>query len=90
MSPNESAYKIPEKMYRKFPDEGKQLLQSIVQFIGPKIGETIVDVGTGAGFLAVGLSEKVGRGGKVIGLDISKSALQQARRKAAKEYPRSS
>jgi len=87
MSPNESAYKIPEKMYRKFPDEGKQLLQSIVHFIGPKIGETIVDVGTGAGFLAVGLSEKVGRGGKVIGLDVSKSALQQARRKAAKENP---
>jgi len=87
MSPNESAYKIPEKMYRKFPDEGKQLLESIVQFIGPKIGETIVDVGTGAGFLAVGLSEKVGRGGKVIGLDVSKSALQQARRKAAKENP---
>jgi SAM-dependent methyltransferase len=87
MSPNESAYKIPEKMYRKFPDEGKQLLESIVRFIGPKIGETIVDVGTGAGFLAVGLSEKVGRSGKVIGLDVSKSALQQARRKAAKENP---
>jgi SAM-dependent methyltransferase len=85
MSSNESAYKIPEKMYRKFPEEGKQLLERIVQFIGPKSGETIVDVGTGAGFLAVGLSEKVGRDGRVIGLDISRSALQQAKRKVARE-----
>jgi hypothetical protein len=47
MSSTESAYKIPEKMYRRFPEQSKQLLDSIVQFIGPKTGETIVDVGTG-------------------------------------------
>jgi ubiquinone/menaquinone biosynthesis C-methylase UbiE len=76
----ESAYKIPDKMYRKFPEQSRQLLQRIVQFIEPKTGETIVDVGTGAGFLAYGLAEKVGREGRVIGLDISKSAIRQARK----------
>lgn len=80
MSSTESAYRIPEKMYRKFPEQSRQLLSSIAQFIEPKTGETIVDVGTGAGFLAAELAEKVGKSGKVIGLDISRSAIRQAKR----------
>ena len=83
MSSIESGYRIPEKMYRKFPEESKKLLERIVRFIEPKRGEIIVDVGTGAGFLAMDLAEKVGESGKVVGLDISKSAIQQARRKAS-------
>jgi len=82
---SEHGYRIPEKMYRRFSKQSKQLLDSIVQFIEPKAGQTIVDVGTGAGFLAVGLAEKVGKSGKVIGIDNSKSAIQQARRKATKK-----
>jgi ubiquinone/menaquinone biosynthesis C-methylase UbiE len=70
-------------MYAKFRERSKQLLESIVQFIGPNVGETIVDVGTGAGFVAFGLAEKVGEGGKVIGFDVSRSAVQEARRKVA-------
>jgi ubiquinone/menaquinone biosynthesis C-methylase UbiE len=84
----ESAYETPEKMYRKFPERSRQLLHRIVQFIEPKTGETIVDVGTGAGFLAYGLAEKVGEKGKVIGLDISGSAVQQARGKITKKSHR--
>jgi predicted methyltransferase len=80
-------------MYRKFPEESKKLLETIVQFIEPKTGETIVDVGTGAGFLALVLAEKVGKNGKVIGVDTSKQAIQQARRKVLQEistnYPNS-
>jgi len=79
---SETEFKIPEKMYRKFPEKSRQLRDSIVQFIDPKIGETIVDVGTGAGFLAIALAEKVGIDGRVIGLDVSKSAIRQARLKA--------
>jgi len=85
MSSTESVYKIPEKTYRRFPEQSKQLLDSIVQFIEPKAGQTIIDVGTGAGFLAMGLAEKVGKSGKVISIDNSKSAIRQARRKAAKK-----
>lgn len=85
MPSTEFEYKVPEKMYRKFPEKSKRLRDSIVQFIGPKMGETIVDVGTGAGFLAISLAEKVGKDGKVIGLDVSKSAIKQARLKATKE-----
>jgi SAM-dependent methyltransferase len=78
-------YQIPEIMYGKFPEQSRQLLQRIVQFIEPKTGETIVDVGTGAGFLAYGLAEKIGKEGKVIGFDISKSAIEQARQRLAKK-----
>jgi ubiquinone/menaquinone biosynthesis C-methylase UbiE len=81
----ESAYKIPEKMYGKFRKRSKQLLESVVQFVEPNVGETIVDVGTGAGFLAFGLAEKVGGTGRVIGFDISKSAIRQARQRLAKK-----
>jgi ubiquinone/menaquinone biosynthesis C-methylase UbiE len=81
----ESAYETPEKMYRKFPERSRQLLQRIVRFIEPKTGDTIVDVGTGAGFLAYGLAEKVGEKGRVIGLDVSRSAVRQARGKVAKK-----
>jgi SAM-dependent methyltransferase len=81
MSSTESEYKIPEKTYVKFPEESKKMLETIVQFIEPRKGETIVDVGTGAGFLALELAEKVGKNGKVIALDISKQAIQQARLK---------
>ena len=64
MCSTQSAYRIPEKMYRKFPEQSKQLLDSIVQFIEPKEGEKIVDVGTGAGFLAVELAEKLEKVGR--------------------------
>jgi SAM-dependent methyltransferase len=85
----ESAYKIPEKIYAKFRERSNQLLESIVRFIGPNVGETIVDVGTGAGFVAFGLAEKVGERGKVIGFDVSRSAVQEARRRVAnKNLPR--
>jgi SAM-dependent methyltransferase len=85
MNSSELAYKVSEKQYRRFPEQSKQLLESIVHFIGPNLGETIVDVGTGAGFVAFGLAEKVGKEGRVIGFDISKSAIQQARRKLARK-----
>jgi ubiquinone/menaquinone biosynthesis C-methylase UbiE len=76
-------YEIPEIMYRKFPERSRRLLQRTVRFIEPRVGETIVDVGTGAGFLAFGLAEKIGKEGRMIGLDVSRSAIEQARRRLA-------
>jgi ubiquinone/menaquinone biosynthesis C-methylase UbiE len=83
MRSTEFAYKIPEKMYRKLPEQRIQLLNNIVRFIEPKSGEIIVDVGTGAGFLAIELAGRVGKSGKVVGLDVSRSAVQQARWRVA-------
>ena len=78
-------YEIPGIMYRKFPERSRQMLQRILRFIEPSVGETTVDVGTGAGFLAFGLAEKVGKEVKVIGFDVSKSAIEQARLRLARK-----
>ena len=85
MKSSEFAFKISEKQYRRFPEQSKQLLEDTIQFIAPNLGETIVDVGTGAGFLAFGLAERVGKEGRAIGLDTSKTAIQRARKRLLKK-----
>ncbi len=49
-----------------------------------KQGETVVDLGSGAGFDAFIVSREVGRNGKVIGIDLSDDMLQLAKRNAKK------
>ncbi len=49
-----------------------------------KAGETVVDLGSGAGFDAFIVSPLVGEKGKVIGIDLSEDMLQLARKNAAK------
>jgi SAM-dependent methyltransferase len=46
-------------------------------------GETILDVGCGAGQTLLQLAERVGPGGRVIGVDIAPSLVELARRRAA-------
>src|SRR5262245_19205819 len=45
-------------------------------------GDSVLDVATGTGDLAVELARRVGPGGEVIGSDFSEQMLEQARRKA--------
>jgi SAM-dependent methyltransferase len=48
-----------------------------------RAGETILDVGCGTGHTTLELAERVGRDGKVLGLDISAPMLGLARQRAA-------
>jgi demethylmenaquinone methyltransferase/2-methoxy-6-polyprenyl-1,4-benzoquinol methylase len=48
--------------------------------VGP--GDSVLDVATGTGDLALELARRVGPGGAVIGSDFSEQMLEQARRKA--------
>jgi demethylmenaquinone methyltransferase / 2-methoxy-6-polyprenyl-1,4-benzoquinol methylase len=48
--------------------------------VGP--GDSVLDVATGTGDLAVELARRVGAGGEVIGSDFSEQMLEHARRKA--------
>ena len=45
-------------------------------------GESVLDVATGTGHLALAAAQSVGPAGKVTGLDLTKEMLEQARRKA--------
>ncbi|MBT3069443.1 class I SAM-dependent methyltransferase [Rhodomicrobium sp. Az07] len=49
----------------------------------PKPGESVLDVGCGAGTTTLQLAEKIGAGGSVLGVDISEPMLDFARERAA-------
>ncbi len=53
-------------------------------FAGVEPGETVVDLGSGAGFDLLIAAEKVGADGKVIGVDMTDAMIEAARGNAAK------
>lgn len=54
-----------------------------IEALSPRFGETVVDIGCGAGQTALQLAGRVGPKGRVIGIDISPLLLDVARRRAA-------
>src|SRR3954466_12564408 len=62
---------------RLFEPWGELLLKEV----GLKLGELVLDVATGPGTLARMAAKKVGKGGKVLGADISPHMLAVARSK---------
>ncbi len=71
---------IDESERRKFQDP-----DAILGTIGLKAGGTFVDMGCGEGFFALPAARLVGPRGKVYGVDIDRQAIEEVRRKAAKE-----
>ncbi len=63
----------------KHPREAKKLLSSVL--VEP--GQSILDIATGTGLLAVSAAQKVAPTGSVIGVDFSSGMLAQAREKIA-------
>src|SRR5262245_37124023 len=55
----------------------------LVELAHLREGHQVLDVGTGTGVAAFAAAGKVGRSGKVIGVDIGEDILEQARRKLA-------
>jgi SAM-dependent methyltransferase len=54
-----------------------------IDALGPATGEYVIDIGCGAGSTTLELSRRVGRDGRVLGLDISPTMLEGARAFAA-------
>ena len=54
-----------------------------IEAVSPRIGDTVLDVGCGAGQSVLQLADRVGPDGRVTGVDIAPLALQVARRRAA-------
>ncbi len=63
------------------PREAKKLLASVEV----RSGQTILDIATGTGLLAIPAAQKVAPTGRVIGVDFSKGMLSQARAKIASQ-----
>ena len=52
-----------------------------------KAGERVIDVGCGSGAVSIAVAEKVGRGGRVLGVDVSSPMLARARQIAPQGLP---
>ena len=63
--------------------DARQKPRELVAALGIKPGMTVVDFGTGPGYMLPHLSEAVGAGGRVIGQDIFPDFLAKARQRAA-------
>lgn len=61
----------------------RAIANRLVEFANLQNGQKILDVATGTGIVALNAAEKVGREGKVIGVDISAGMLSNAKRKLA-------
>ena len=61
------------------PNEAKKLLE----FAPVKAGQTILDLATGTGLVAIAAAEKVAPMGSVVGVDMSAGMLSQARKKVS-------
>lgn len=57
--------------------------RAVVEALDPQPGQSVVDIGTGPGFLALELAARVGPGGRVVGVDASEPMLELARRRCA-------
>jgi SAM-dependent methyltransferase len=55
---------------------------SAIEALAPRWGDTVVDVGCGAGQSVLQLAERVGPDGRVLGIDISPRLLEEAKRRA--------
>ena len=55
---------------------------SPITFANLKSGETVIDLGSGGGFDAMVVAEKVGENGKVVGIDMLPEMIKRARKNA--------
>jgi SAM-dependent methyltransferase len=73
-----------EEELKAIPDEANLALScgNPIALAGLKKGETVVDLGSGAGFDCFLASDKVGRNGKIIGIDMTPQMIEKARENA--------
>ncbi len=57
--------------------------QHVMQALGLRAGERILDIGSGPGFLLLEMAHAVGSSGRVAGIDISNSMLAMAQKRCA-------
>jgi ubiquinone/menaquinone biosynthesis C-methylase UbiE len=61
-----------------------QICHRLLEYAHVEVGQTILDIGTGTGHLAIALAQIIGDKGRVVGIDISPRMLEQARIKVDK------
>lgn len=54
------------------------LVEAVLEALGPRLGESVLDLYCGVGLFAGALAERVGAGGRVIGVESSRTAADDA------------
>jgi len=80
----DDAAKQLEKLYLTM-DVAAQRLETI-RHLNLSTGESVLDVGCGPGFLCESMAEIVGRGGTVVGIDISADLIARCNRRKASTW----
>jgi len=60
---------------------------AVIQAAAPQSGETVIDVGCGCGATTILLADRVGQGGRVLGLDVSAPMLALAKTRISPKQP---
>jgi len=68
---------------RYFVPATAQAREQMISMARLKTGERVLDIGTGTGASAILAARKVGKTGRVLGIDLSKRMLRRARKSAA-------
>ncbi len=71
----------------KFPDVRALELEKQLEYTSPKLGERIVEIGTGNGILTFELARRVGKGGKIITHDYQNVNLEYVMKLNDGRYP---
>ncbi len=56
------------------------LANRLVEIAKPQPGERVLDIATGTGLVAIPTARRIGEGGRVVGVDLSKGMLDRASR----------
>lgn len=60
--------------------------EETLRLLGLSVGETVIDVGCGPGFLCENMADLVGPRGRVLGIDVSSDLVELARRRNRREW----
>ena len=79
MNHREYFNQLASKWDQMTPEETRARLPQMIDYLGIKPGDTILDVGCGTGILLPLLYKAAGGEGKIVSLDIAEEMLKQAR-----------
>ena len=76
--------RVSQVWNRYFVPATAQAREHMIRLTRLKPGERVLDIGTGTGASAILASRKVGKNGRVLGVDLSKKMLERARETASR------
>src|SRR5690348_15415252 len=78
---NSAATRAWADQYERMDRAVADLTKALLDMAAPRLGEQVLDIGCGSGTTVLELATRVGRGGHVLGADISEHSAARARQR---------